>query len=477
MPRARSTRVLAVVGLVLIACGVGAWLLIRPPAASKPAPGCVILITIDTLRADRLGCYGARRVRTPSLDRLAAESTLFERAYSPSPWTKPAVTSMLTGLDPAVHGIVSGGQDDPPLPGSVELLAERMHDAGYRTGAFGYNPYVAMVEDLRRGFRDYFIMPRLDAEIPLDLYEGIDPRDTTAAISGITERWLAQRGDERFFCWMHFYDPHLPYDPPKDYWTDDHRSQPDPAASRGPTEEMHSQPFYRPDDNERRQLRGLYDSEIQYVDDAVGRVIATLKRLGRYEDALIIVSSDHGEEFWEHGGFEHGHTAYDELLHVPLFVRTPHAASRRVATAVDTPSIYATIADACGLEPAEHAFATAPSLWPSIVEGVDPAPRDAIFAGFTLYWEPQRTVRFGRYKFVHKIISNDVELYDIEADPGETTPIGDANPALVKRGRALLEAHRAWAEELRGRLRISSEGGKEMGEARKKLLRSHGYLK
>ena len=367
-----------------------------PPAAPVIPPKCIVLITIDTLRADVLGAYGATRVKTPEIDRLAAESTLFERAYAPTPWTKPSIATLLTGLAPAVHGLTAGFRSNERLPPTVNLLAERMHAAGYETGALGYNVHVAVTDDFRRGFRDFLVLPHEYRPFPKELTDGVRMGDPTDAIAGLADRWMELRGDRPFFLWTHFYDPHVPYQPPEQFWTESQRAWPDPKLDYVPDGKPADGPQWQPAEDLRRQLRDLYESEVQYVDHAVGRIVRSLKRLGLYDDTLIVFTSDHGEEFWDHGGFEHGHALYDELLRVPLIVRAPRTAPRRVAERVAIDSLFATVLDACGTpEPRDDAIG--PSLWRTVIDGATPPVRAALHAGFTLYWEPQRAVRFGRY--------------------------------------------------------------------------------
>ena len=201
-----------------------------------------------------------------------------------------------------------------------------------------------------------------------------------------------------------------------------------------------------------------------------------MKRLGLYDDALIVLTSDHGEEFWEHGSFEHGHTLYDELLQVPLIVRTPQARSRRVSEPVGIDSVFATLLDACSA-PGPRDDAIAPSLWPSVVDATAPPTSAPMFAAFTLYWEQLRSVRFDRYKFIEGALSKRIFLYDVTADPAEQNSLADKRPDLVKRARTLLDRHKADSAATKARLAISTGAGKELDEKRKKLLRSHGYVK
>ena len=271
--RCGSSRAVLLVLCTVVLFGALAWKLIGPrgPAEVETArPRCVVLITIDTLRADTLGAYGAIRVETPAIDRLAEGSTVFERAYAPTPWTKPSIATLLTGLSPSVHGLTAGFHDNDPLPPTVTLLAERMREAGYETGALGFNPYCATTADFRRGFRDFFVLPHDDRTLPTELTQGVRQADPTDAIAGLADRWMEQQQDRPFFLWLHFFDPHVPYRPPKEFWTASHRANPKPREVFHMTGEARPGPWYQPPDEERHQLRGLYESEVQYVDSGWG---------------------------------------------------------------------------------------------------------------------------------------------------------------------------------------------------------------
>src|SRR5713226_2961111 len=276
--------------LLLIAC-----LLLTAPralAAAGPSPN-VVVITIDTLRADHLGCYGYKQIRTPNIDALAAEGARFERAYTPVPVTLPAHTVIFTGAYPMLSGMhdFAANKLSPTQPTLASVLKEQ----GYTTGAVIGSAVLDSRLGLNHGFDfyyDHFDFNRLQ-ESNLDEMER--PGNVVA---DVTLDWLGKNYQKKFFLWMHLYDPHYPYRPP---------------------------PPYRDEYKDR-----LYDGEIAFADAQVGRLIRFLKSKGLYGNTLIVLSGDHGESLGEHGEKTHGFFIYNATLHVPLLIHLPGAAPPRV---------------------------------------------------------------------------------------------------------------------------------------------------
>ena len=303
----------------------------RSTASGEANPPNVLVYLVDTLRADRLSCYGHERETSPHLDALAADGVLFEHVVAQAPWTKPSVASVFTGLLQSFHG---AGKDYSLSP-AAETLAEVLHDAGLHTAAFVANPYVYLSGlQFEQGFSEFHaVQPPGRAPLAGDV--------TDAALN-----WLDRHGDRPFFLYLHTLDPHEPYDPP--------------PATRGAFGSDRSGPL-SPDQTFAKTLRrggpidaegvqwllDLYDEEILYNDQQFGRLIAGLKERGIYENTTIVFLSDHGELFSEHGNYGHGVALWQELLHVPLVIkeaRTDRQRGLRITERVDTLGLLPTLA-------------------------------------------------------------------------------------------------------------------------------------
>ncbi len=438
----------------------------------------VFLIVIDTLRADSLSVYNPAR-DTPSFARLAADSMVFERAISSAPWTKPSIVSIMTGLPPTVHGVLrthSRAIDELPM------LAEYMRDAGYRTSALGMNIMISNpAQGFFQGFDEVNFFPRVPAHrsVGESVLAEVAPRrfgewSDTQQLTDYAVDWVQTHANQPFFYWLHYFDPHLPYEPPRALLEARKR----PRGMGWKQEDMVGIRVgeFTPTLEERAWLRTLYEAEVQLVDQHLGRFLSELHRLGVYDDALIVLTSDHGEEFWEHNGFEHGHTLYDELLWVPLLVKLPHSANRgRVRRQVSTRRIAPTILDACEIIPSIR-IPDSPSLLEAPAQDAteDPAP---IFSTGMLYYEEKISVIFGNTKYISSLMSKREELYDLVQDPGELSSIVTENPAKLDQARTILADHRSDAKQLRRELyiRVTSKKLKLHPDTIKRL-KALGYV-
>ena len=379
----------------------------------------VVLITIDTLRADRLGCYGYADIETPHLDRLAGEGILFENAVTTVPFTLPAHSSIMTGAYPPIHGVREnvGYALDERLP----TLAEDMAGAGRRTGGF----VSAFVLDGRwgidRGFDRYYDEFKVQDMGTLNIASV--QREGTETIDQ-AEAWLDDVAGAPFFLWLHLFEPHDPYEAPE------------PFAARYPK---------RP-----------YDAEVAYADSLVGRLREMLEGRNLLDRTLLVVTGDHGEGLGDHGEYFHGFFVYDSTVRVPLIVRLPEGrlGGRRVDAAVSHVDLRPTILDALGLSsPPVDSRQGGRSLLP-LVLGMDDSERFAyIESYYSLYhygWAPLRAIRTGPLKFID---APEPELYRLTDDPGEAENV-------VRRTRVE-------ARELRDRLllMISEFEGTGAGEA------------
>jgi choline-sulfatase len=352
------------------------------PRPDKTSQRDVFLITIDTLRADHVHCYGYDRVQTPSLDQLAKQGVRFTQAFTPSPITNSSHASIMTGLLPSAHGVSDFGV---PLAASHLTLAETLKKRGYRTAAFIGAVILdskALAPGLDRGFEFYDNFP---AQSETKSRWGRVERRGMEVVQH-AETWLNAHPAGPHFVWVHLYDPHDPYEPPPPY-------------------------------SETYKDR-LYDGEIAYADSALGHFLAYLKKQGWYESSLIVVVGDHGEGLGEHHEDTHGIFLYDSTTHVPLLVKLPEQseAGRTVEAQVRTTDIMPSILEVLGvLAPASL---DGESLGPFLT-GTGAAPRTVF--GETDYplrfgWAPLRSVRKEGLKFIE---APKPELYDLPSDPNE----------------------------------------------------------
>src|SRR5215471_18267846 len=347
-------------------------------AAARPAsrhPN-VILITIDTVRADHVGCYGAKNAETPTLDSLARDGTVFEHAISQVPLTWPSHTVILTGTYPFQNGV----QDftGTPLEPSFRSVAQAFKDHGYRTGAVVSAFVLDRSWGLARGFDFYddAFAPEQFKNRDLGLVERRANESVTRALN-----WLQKNPQHPFFFWLHLYDPHSPYDPPEPYRT--------------------------------RFKDRLYDGEIAYADHELGRLIAWLKRSQLYDSSLIVMLSDHGESLGEHGEREHGFFVYNSTIQIPLIVKPP-AGSRirpgRMSAPVETSSVAPTLLTLSEVKDVgtEKQFSS-PGLFAT--RDNDSTAYSETFYPFSSFgWSPLHAIETGKYHFID---APTPELYDL----------------------------------------------------------------
>ncbi len=355
----------------------------KPIAAKKSPPTInVLLITMDTTRADHLGCYGYQSAKTPTIDRLASEGILFENAYCQIPITLPSHASILTGLYPPHHGIRLNGPY--ALPAEIPTLASILKSQGYATGAFVSAPVLSSQFGLNRDFDRY------DDEVLNDPLGHADRR--AGATLERAQAWLKTNRQSPFFLWIHFFDPHFPYAPPE------------PFASQ-----FREKP---------------YDGEIAYVDSVVADLLSHLEREGRIESTLIVLTADHGEGLSEHGEFTHGLFAYDTTLHVPLIFRIPKGSKEaerewksgtRSSSPAQSADVLPTVLEIVGVDAPESLDGR------SLLRAAELTKR-RLYAE-TLYplsfgWCPLRSAREGNLKYIH---GAKPQLFDLSSDPGELT--------------------------------------------------------
>ncbi len=399
-------RRIAVAGLVLLAS-----------CDSRPdPPRHLVLVTIATLRADRLGCYGADDVETPNLDRMAREGVMAERATAHVPLTRPSHVSLLTGMLPTRHGIRDN--ISPARLPDVPTLASVAKAAGFRTAAFVSSIVLASGGGLERGFDLYSDdLAEGAADMPF-LNELQRPgSETVKEALG----WLESNREARLFAWIHLYEPHEPYEPPEPYRTH--------YASRP------------------------YDGEVAWSDELFGRLDEGLAKLGLREDTLLVVTSDHGEGLGEHRETLHGFFIYETTLAVPLLMRGPGVVpGTRIESLVRSVDLFPTLVDMMGLAPPlESADVSGVSL-ASALRG-EPYRTEPIVYAESLVpllhfgWSDLRAIRRGKWKYIQ---APRPELYDLEADPMEIRNLVESEPELVKGMKGAL------GEELDRERKVSS---------------------
>ena len=435
--------------------------------APSDAPN-VVFIVVDTLRADHLGCYGHAAARTPVIDRLASEGVRFADSSSQAPWTAASIATLFTGLYPSVHGIDGGvtwgGQEtsaDLPFlvqkalsPGHL-TLAQRMQSAGWTTAGFVSNAYVNTVFGFSQGF---------------DVY-GDEHDDYSRDIAGAKRRgeetnrrvglWLDEGPQEPFFLFVHYNDPHWPYDPlpPFDEGFDWYTGELTPEGTTMVVEHG-GKGIAGLTEQDMDYLRALYDAEIAYADQNVGVLLEAVEGVST-RDTLVVFTSDHGEEFGDHGNTSHGYTLYQESIHVPLIVHGSGHSGLVVEDLVRSLDVGATVLDLVGVG-AEHGQGS--SLLP-VIEG-GPGPETSYSEA--TYGRPEQAVRRGRVKQIR--FPEGEERYDLDRDPGEHDDLG-GDDAL----RGLLET---WTRESASLKAAIAAGDTEvvLDEATRARLEALGYI-
>jgi arylsulfatase A-like enzyme len=450
-----ARRAIRICGLVAVAAAVLWALASAAERAQQGAPSArpnVLLISIDSLRADHLGSYGYRRDTSPAIDALAREGVLFEHAISSAPWTVPAHMTLLTGLPPEVHGVTSVREKLSP---DATSLAEVLQAAGYDTAAFVSGPTVMAQYGFDQGFASYdeSMVERRQQH----LGESVTSPGLTELVNGWLHRWRAAGARAPFFVFLHYWDVHYDYVPPAEYAR---RFDPDYAGDLD-VRRFEGNPRLKAsmDPRDLQHLIALYDAEIRFTDDHLARVVATLRALGVLDDTIVVVTADHGEEFFDHGQKGHAKTLYDEVLRVPLIVRYPRRVTfgQRVAAQVRLMDVAPTLLGLAGV-PAPDGFAggalspdyRAADLTP-YVAGRHRAPLPPLVAFSSNRWlrADQHAVRTA----TAKLIRHDkpppsrpapVELFDLTADPGEQANLADTSPPLLATLDSLLAR---WRDE------------------------------
>ena len=457
--RAAEFVVLTLAGLMWAGCAEG-------PGEQTPAPRPpLIVITLDTTRADHLSCYGYPVQTTPGLDRRAESAVLFERAYAPMAQTLPSHASLFTGQGPRQHGVTDNHRSLAP---SLGTLAERLSSAGYDTAGFVASAVLQAESGIAQGF----------AHFDETQFDGGNARHIERDASAVTDAalgWVSQRDDGRPpFLWVHYFDPHLPYEAPDELM---HALEVDPIVELLADSELDS------------DLMALYwrayDAEIRYVDHHLERLFAGLKAAGLTDDAVVLVVGDHGEGLYEHGERGHGVNLFEELVHVPLLLWSPDGelAGETIAEPIALTAIHDVLLQLCLGDDAELSSLT---LWDELLHSGQPRPAP-VFLERPHYSQKHLRERGGKddpQRYPHGemvgvvagqlklIIDADgrEQLFDLVSDPDELIDLSAQRQGDVIRLRGLLDG---WRAELP--FDGSDVGDQPLSEARREALLQLGY--
>ncbi len=433
----------------------------------RPAPAPtghnIVLITIDTLRADHLSCYGYHRETSPFLDRLASRGTLFRNAWAAASWTPPSMASIFTGLYPRSHGVIHGQMDaargkvveQQMLVEGLPVIAEHLAKNGYSTYGISTNLHMTEANGFARGFHRFASLGFSRA----------------AAANGAFEEMLPEiRASRPYFLWIHYFDPHDPYFACRP-WINDYN--PDKTSYREYSHQTMKKlrdrlDEIRLDPAAPQILSDLYDSEINYTDDHIRQLVEALPDPG---NTLIIVTSDHGEEFLERGEIGHGSSLYQEQIRVPLIAVPPGGmAAAVIEEPVSIVDIFPAVCAAAGV-PAPPGLQGRPL---PVLAGSGDAPERAVFAELSRARaaRQQEAIRRGEWKFLRRGGRGiGRRLYNLARDPGEKRNLAEEEPELARRLEGELDR---WLEA--HPLFEAPAADEPLGEKEIKELRSLGYL-
>jgi arylsulfatase A-like enzyme len=419
----------------------------------------IVLITIDTLRSDHCTPYGYNQSTTPFMSALAQQGTLFENVYAPMPTTGPSHATMFTSRYPISHGVVKNGY---VLPENELTLAEILRKNGYSTGAIVSSYAVNSKFGLKQGFDFYEEQFIKNASSKLTHWQGMDveglfdrrAEETTATVT----KWLKAQKKKPFFLWIHYFDPHGPYDPPTTFKNKFQRLDSDPETNK---------------------MLTAYDGEIGYTDDEIQKVVRYIDQQELADDTLLILTADHGEGLGQHNHLHHGMFLYEEAMRVPLVIRWPQKvpAGLRIANRVELLDLSPTILDIAGVQ-AKNANYQGRSLKTLLSNPSQSRQSRPIFLQRRLYENEKYkgkpivgeklAVLIDQWKYIEALKEKSVELYDLSSDPAELNDISRDHPDKVRRFSLMIQD---WRKK-HGKEKYDQSMSKEDIEALKAL----GYV-
>jgi len=439
----------AALGAALLLCG-----------CQPAAPRNLILISIDTLRADHLGCYGYERPTSPAMDAIAEAGVVFEDASTTSPWTLPSHASLLTGLYPRQHG---ASAPERALADDAIHLAAWLKRHGFRTAAVVNSAWLKR-RGLRKGFDDFVYIP-----------ETVGAREPSGVTKSALLRLRHFDRETPFFLFIHYYDVHSDYRSMREYeqmFVGSYGGRADGSTHqllaflRGKTDL---------EEEDVRHLRDLYDAGIRQLDDQLAQIFRELRSRGLLDETLLVITADHGEEFLEHGGVLHGRTHYQEVIRAPLvFAGAGVRAGVRVAMPVSLVDVMPTSLALLGVPiPASLDGIDLHGTWqaPDSAPAERPLYLDAdhrMTAAGRLAEGSRRGVRWGRFKLEHDLETRESRLFDLAVDPAERTDVKKAHPEVAARLSDALERYLEKAP--------AGRRSEPLTEEERRLLESLGYL-
>ena len=502
LKRNRWLRFCSCAALIMIACAPALAVKVRIITASRADNSLepsIVLIVNDALRADYCSVYGGN-APTPTLEYLAEKGALFEKCYSMAPWTVPSMFGMFaSNYHP---GLTPGSSEEQWIQESAQYvfdkksptLAEILSEKGYQTAAFVGNHLLGAENGILRGFdcsRVYYhhaqskegLMGRMPFihEAVSRLFPGkvwTRPLNTSKLLTYQAREFIRRNKGKSLFMWIHYMDPHDPYDPPEEY-----RSMDGPwpfyAANMGfwKTPRVDSNKKRWLSDNERDYIRSLYEGEIQYVDLCIGKVVQELEHSNMGDSTFLAITGDHGEEFWKHGRWGHGKSLFDGTEWVPLIFSGPGIVPNRISRPVSGLDVMPTLAGLAGIE--------TPSQWrgldfsSALRDGNATFDRPICFAQSTDQTiEPRVPLQMavdGKFKLVRQTEGTESWLYDVENDPDELSDLSNGEPELLKRMHSELDA---WGNTFKQSFGESGTTGitKEEQEENLRKLEAMGYI-
>ncbi len=421
--------------------------------------GNVLVVCIDSLCADHLGCYGYERDTSTCIDGVARSGILFKNAISQAPWTKPSVASLFTSMYMSVHNVWYSYKDTEnfaiscKLSSDIVTLAEILKIHGYETAALGQKFHLRKEFGFKQGFN------------VLNMRLGKSANITKTAIS-----WLNNKRPDKFFMYIHYDDAHFPYAPPDDFkMYDTYKSN---ANVTGENCKPIRKGEIKLNEEDVNHIVALYDGEIKSVDKKIETLLSQLDQMGYGDNTLVIIFSDHGDEFMEHGGVGHGHTLYDELIHIPLIMKGPtipkNIKSDGLVQIID---VAPTILDILDLDP--HREMEGKSLIPLIFEAKE--VNNYAYSEQKGYNNEDfsRAIRTKKWKLIRNFSKKQNLLFDLEKDPGELVNVKDQYPKIATELESQLFEWLKKVEKKENELQF--QGTVKIDEAAKERLKSLGY--